>query len=43
MGSSELKQTPELSMLKKTYVKQQGKMSAPDILHACAFIFYFEK
>lgn len=30
-------------MLKKTYVKQQGKMSAPDILHACAFIFYFEK
>lgn len=30
-------------MLKNPTVKLQGKMAACDILHACAFIFYFEK
>lgn len=30
-------------MFKKTSVKQQGKMATSDILHAHAFIFYFEK
>lgn len=30
-------------MLKNLTVKLLGKMAACDILHACAFIFYFEK
>lgn len=30
-------------MLKNPSVKLQGKMAACDILHACAFLFYFEK
>lgn len=30
-------------MLKNPTVKLQGKMAACDILHACAFIFYFKK
>lgn len=42
MCSPELKKT-ELSMLKKASAKQQGKMTASDILHANTFIFYFEK